>query len=338
MKTANLLSRVEATLQKYKMLIPGDRILIACSGGPDSVALAYLLKELASRMNLRLALLHFDHRLRKESAKDLQFVRLLASRLRLPFYGGRAQKVSSSKTKNVSPEEKARELRYAFFRSVARRTGIRKVALAHHKDDQAETVLMRLVQGTGLRGLQGIRPVVREGGVSYFRPLIELTRQELRRFLAAKRIRYREDPTNRSLRFLRNRVRHRLLPLLEKEFNPRVGDLLARLAETASRELKGLEDWVGKRWRIFVESKKNGTLRLDRDLFLFLPETLQFRILDRALQSLDRRSGLDFKSWGTLREGFRRGRVRMTLPRDLDLNLTAKKLFVRVCLRQGSEK
>lgn len=327
------------------MLVPGERILAACSGGADSAALAYLLKELAPSFRLRWALVHFDHGLRKESPEDFKFVRALARKLQIPFYGGRAGKTLDSKEKNISPEEKARELRYEFFRKVAKKTKIRKIALAHHKDDQAETVLMRILQGTGLRGLQGIRPVVKVEGVTYLRPLFEISRAELRRYLRAGRIGFREDPTNRSPRYLRNRVRRQLLPLLEKKFNPKIRDLLVRLAQTASLELEGLEEWVEKHWKGFLESRRNGTLRFDRELFLLLPEALQFRIVDRTLRSLHGHSGLDFKSWQTLQEGFRKGRVRVTLPRGLDLNLTSKRLLIQRikagtphCLRPRRER
>ena len=338
LKMDSLFSRIEGTLQKHRMISPGERILVACSGGADSAALFHLLRELALKRKIRLALVHFDHGLRKESAKDFRFVRELARQFGIPFYGGRAKRALYQKEKHLSPEEKARELRYDFFFKTAKKTRIRKIALGHHQDDQAETVLMRILQGTGLRGLQGIRPVAQSKGVTYLRPLIEVTRAELREYLGARRLPYREDGTNRSLRFLRNRVRHLLLPLLEREFNPKIRNLLVHLARTVSVELKGLEDWVGRHWKLFMESQRDGTLQLDRELFLFLPEALQFRILDQALHSLDRRSGLDFSSWEVLQAGFRKGRVRMTLPRNLDLSLTKKKLLVRVCLRPGSEK
>ncbi len=322
-----LLSRLEATIKKYRMFSPGERVLVACSGGADSIALLYLLKEIAPRRKLRLSLIHFDHALRKESKQDLQFVRHLAKKFRLPFYAGKTGK--ALRNKSFSPEEKARERRYEFFSKIAKRTKIRKIVLAHHRDDQAETVLMRLLQGTGPRGLQGIRPVVKNRGVTFVRPLMEVTRAELRQFLKSRRLSYREDKTNRSLRFLRNRIRHRLLPFLEKEFNPKIRDLLPRLAESVNSELEGLDEWVQKKWRAFLSAKTNGVVHFDRGLFLLLPEALQFRLLDRVLHAMDFQSGLNSESWDKFKAGLEKGRFRFTLPRKIDLLFTPKALSLK---------
>ena len=322
-----ILSRIEATLQKYGMFSQGGRLLMACSGGPDSVVLSHVLMKLAPRLGLRPALLHFDHALRKGSEKDREFVRKLAKRFHVPFYSARRGKRSFGK--ELSPEEGARKLRYEFFEKVAKRTGIRKIALGHHRDDQAETVLMRLLQGTGPRGLQGIRPVLKRNGVTYLRPLIEVGRAEILEFLRRNKAAFRKDPTNHSPRYLRNRVRHRLLPLLEREYNPRTREILIRLAETASAESAGLDEWVRNRLKNFIRRRKNGTLWLKRDLFLSLPGPLQFRILDHVLRMMNPLSGLDFKSWLRLEAGLKSGRYRTSLPRNLDLALTPKALSVR---------
>ena len=325
----NILSGVLATLQKYKMVSPREKILVACSGGADSVALLLILNELAPLLKIRLTVLHFDHGLRKESAQDLKFVKGLARRRRLPFYSARRKKVEPLLKKNLSPEEAAREARYLFFKTIAKKTGVRKIALGHHRDDQAETVLMRLIQGTGLRGLQGMRPVMKKDGLILVRPLMEVGRAELREFLKGRSISFRKDPTNRSPRFLRNRIRHRLLPLMEREFNPRIRESLIRLARTTLAESQGLDVWTRKNWRTFIRSRKNGTVQLRRGTFLSLPDALQFRVLDQVLHWADPQSGLDFKSWEALAGGLRKGRYRVNLPRNLDLCLTSKTLSIQ---------
>jgi len=324
-----LLSKVEATLRKHQMVFPGERILIACSGGADSVALFHLMKELALRLGIRLGLLHFDHALRRGSARDFSFVRRLARKSRVPFYGARRRFRGTTAEKNLSPEEAARKARYEFFQKVAGEKRIRKIALGHHKDDRAETVLMRLIQGTGLRGLQGIRPTVKIGGITFIRPLLQLTRSEICAFLKKHSIPYREDPSNRSRRFLRNRIRHRLLPILEREFNPGIQESLIRLAETTQAESAGLDLWTRQNWKSYIRSQRNGSLRLVRDAFLALPGPLQFRVLDQILRHADPGSGLDFKSWERMEEGIRKGRYRVSLPRNLDLTLTLKKFSVK---------
>lgn len=311
------------------MLTPGERLLVACSGGADSVALFHLLRGLAPGLRIHLSLLHFDHALRPGSARDLEFVRKMAKRFHVPFYGARRKVKPRPADKNLSPEEAARERRYDFFERTAKKTRIRKIALAHHRDDQAETVLMRIVQGTGLRGLQGMRPVVQRNGLTLIRPLFEATRLQIREFLKEQSIAHREDPTNRSEKFLRNRIRRRLLPLLEKEFNPQIRESLCRLAETTACESTGIDNWVKENWKTYVHSPRNGTVRLRRDPFLLLPPALQFRLFDQILRQLDSRSGLDFNSWGRMEEGLKKGRYRATLPRKIDLNLTPQKLLIR---------
>ncbi|MBI4115481.1 MAG: tRNA lysidine(34) synthetase TilS [Candidatus Omnitrophica bacterium] len=325
----NLLSRIESTIQKHSMVTPGERILVACSGGADSIALFHLLGKLAPRLKLRLNLLHFDHALRKGSEKDLEFVRMIARKAKAPFYGKRRKANQVVFQKGLSPEESARESRYQFFEAVAKKTRIRKIALGHHLDDQAETVLMRMIQGTGLRGLQGIRPVMKRGRLTLIRPLIELSRKEIREFLKERKIRYREDETNRSQRFLRNRIRHLLIPLLEEEFNPQIREALGRLAETVTQESAGLDDWIKNAWKKYLRSRRNGTVWLDREAILLLPAMLQFRLLDYFLHLVDPRSGLDYEAWGRIEEGLRKRRFRISLPRSLDLLLTPKKLTIK---------
>ena len=342
-----LFSRVEAASAKYQMFKPGERVLVACSGGADSVALFYLLKKLSSGadspsgptaregrrpgrpyIKIHLALVHYDHALRPASSRDFQFVRALARKTKTPFYGGVRDPKKGILRKGLSPEEAARNLRYDFFKSVCRKTGISKIALGHHRDDQAETVLMRILQGTGLRGLQGIRPVVKLKGMTLVRPLVEISRQEIRNALRREYIRFREDRSNRSRKFLRNRIRQRLLPLLEKEFNPKIRESLCRLAETTMRESAGLDDWTRRHGKNFLRSRRNGTLTLARAPFLSLPNALQFRVLDQLVRLLHPASGLSFDAWSRIEQGFGRGRFRATLPQRLDLVLTPKKLTI----------
>lgn len=185
---------------------------------------------------------------------------------------------------------------------------------------------MRLLQGTGLRGLQGMRPIIQKEGVTYIRPLLHLSRAEILGFLKENSFAYRKDPTNLSPHFLRNRIRHELLPLLERKFNPRMREILIRLAETARIETAGWDEWAKDHWRNFIRYRKNGTVRLHRDSFLSLPPSLQFRVLDHALRAFDPESGLNFKSWERIEAGLKKRRFRMSLPRNLDLALTPQTL------------
>ena len=213
------------------LLKPGDRVLAAVSGGPDSVCLAHLVKKLAERRPMGLRLVHFDHGLRAGSKRDALFVRSLGRRLGVPVTVERLPVRATARREGRTLEEAGRRLRYLALARLARRARCNKVATGHQLDDQAEQLLLHLLRGASLKGLAGIprrRPLA--PGVEVVRPLLGLTRREVLDYLAYHRLRYRSDPTNRSTRFTRNWVRLRLLPLLESK-NPQVRERLAALAE-----------------------------------------------------------------------------------------------------------
>ncbi|HEY1218522.1 MAG: tRNA lysidine(34) synthetase TilS [Bryobacteraceae bacterium] len=225
-----VLQRVAQTIERYGMFRPHQRAGVAVSGGADSVCLLEVLRELAARWQLSLAVLHLDHGLRgEESRQDAEFVRALAGRLELPFILARAELGSAA----GNLEEVAREARLQFFREQIAAGAVDSVALGHTRSDQAETVLFRFLRGAGTAGLAGIRPVTGDGIV---RPLIDITRAEIEAFLRARGIAWREDSTNSSARFARNRIRHTLLPQLALEWNPALEETLAKTADWALAE------------------------------------------------------------------------------------------------------
>jgi tRNA(Ile)-lysidine synthase len=225
-----VLQRVAQTIERYGMFRPRQRAGVAVSGGADSVCLLEVLRELASRWQLSLAVLHLDHGLRgEESWQDAEFVRALAVRMELPFILRRAELGRAA----GNLEEAAREARLRFFREQIAAGAVDSVALGHTRSDQAETVLFRFLRGAGTAGLAGIRPVTGEGIV---RPLLEVTRSETEAFLRTRGIAWREDSTNASTRFARNRIRHSLLPQLAREWNPALEATLAKTADWALAE------------------------------------------------------------------------------------------------------
>ena len=212
------------------MIVPGDRVLAALSGGPDSVALVALLLKLREEMPLEVRLAHFNHRLRDEAGDDERFVRDLADRWVLPSTAGSADVRSYASRGKVNLEEAGRDLRYRFLRQAAAAAGATKIATGHTMTDQAETVLMRLMRGTGLAGLAGIAPVVPGPPCPIVRPLLALAGPDLRAWLDAEGLPFREDASNRDCRFLRNRIRAELLPELARRYEPQIVAHLARLA------------------------------------------------------------------------------------------------------------
>lgn len=222
---SNLLQQVAATISRYNMLEPDSAVIVAVSGGPDSVCLLHALRELKIRIA---GIAHVNHKLRGEDSEaDERFVAELAGRLGLPFHSIAAPCSAGNL------EQTARRARAAFFNNLLSRGLAQKIALGHTRDDQAETVLFRMLRGSGLAGLAGILPVTAEGVI---RPLIGVTRDDVEAFLRERRIPWREDASNREPRFSRNRIRRDLLPRLKEEWNPRLAEVLAHMADLAYEE------------------------------------------------------------------------------------------------------
>lgn len=245
-----MIAQIRATILRYAMLRPGDRVGVGVSGGSDSVALLLILKELSELEGLSLTVLHFNHCLRgAESDNDEQFVAALAGRLQLPFFSGREDVAGVARAQHWNLEDAARRLRYGFFSAMVAEARIDRVAVAHTADDQAETVLARVLRGTGPAGLAAIYPV--NGHV--VRPLLEVRRTELREYLQNLGQSWREDATNSDRSRLRARLRHEVLPVIERELQPAIVTHLGRLA-TMSREDEAF-------WKALTRERVNALIK-----------------------------------------------------------------------------
>ena len=300
-------------IRRHELLKAGDRVGIAVSGGVDSVALLRLMLELRQELGIVLSVVHFNHQLRgAESNGDENFVAALARHHKLEFHCGSGDVRSYAAEKHLSLEAAARALRYNYFRRLLKDGTLTRIATAHTLDDQAETVLLRVVRGAGTRGLAGIYPklsvsVRQEQGNNssssnsapqkkapafIVRPLLATRRKELETYLASLKQDWREDSSNRDLRHARNRVRHGILPRLERNLNPEVREALAETAEIARAE----EDyWTGEVARILPSLWKNQTTQgtLNRAALAGLPLALQRRVVRAASESLGLR--LEFR-------------------------------------------
>ena len=212
---------------------PGERVGVAVSGGADSVALLLLLLELREKLGIVPSVVHFNHKLRgKTSDADEDFVAKLAAKHKLEFHSASADVGKKAKKERANLEDAARRARYDYFRSLVDSGVCNRIAVAHTADDQAETVLAHILRGTGLAGLGGIHPKA----PPVFRPLLNLRRAELRAYLRHKKQSWREDATNRDTKRLRARIRKKLLPLLEKQFQPAIVEHLTTLAQLARED------------------------------------------------------------------------------------------------------
>jgi len=264
------MNKFEETIKKHGLIRKGDKILIGVSGGPDSLALLLQLFRLKTKLGLTLHVAHLDHGLRKDSASDALFVKKWAKKLNIPISITRLN--PNLIKKKGSLEELCRQARLDFFIKTAKSIKANKIALGHNLDDQAETVLMRLLRGTGLYGLSGISPIRKIQGATFIRPLLETPRLEIDKFLKRKKIKARIDSTNKEEVFYRNKIRHNLLPLLKKQYNKNIVEVLANLAESASYDYEYL-DQAAKR------SLKGNSLRLNiKEVMKLHPAILRLKI------------------------------------------------------------
>jgi tRNA(Ile)-lysidine synthase len=224
MKT--MLEKVRKALRKYSMVAPGEKVLVAVSGGADSMALLYSLYWLRKEFDISLAIAHLDHGIRQDTAEDLRIVRSAAEDLGLEMVYDRVDAPALAKREKLNLEEAARRLRRDFLLRASQDLGAQKIALGHTRTDLAETVLLHLLRGAGPAGLRGFLPV----SPPFIRPLIFLSREETRDFCRAHGIPFRDDPTNWDRKILRNAIRLELLPWL-KRHNPRAEEALARAAQ-----------------------------------------------------------------------------------------------------------
>ena len=208
----DLIGKVRATVQKYRMLLEGDTVIVWVSGGVDSVVLLHVLMLLRDEYDLSLVVAHLDHGIRgEESRREGDFVRDLAQGRSLRFEAAVADVPVLAKKQRITLQEAAREARYRYYEEIRKKYNAQRVATGQTADDQAETILIRVIRGTGLRGLKGIPPV--RGGV-YIRPLIETSRQEVERFASSEGLSFVTDSSNIKDIYLRNKVRHDLIPHL----------------------------------------------------------------------------------------------------------------------------
>jgi tRNA(Ile)-lysidine synthase len=280
-----LFAAVRAYVRRHRMLAGGDVVLVAVSGGADSIALLHVLHALAPADRLRLHVAHVDHGLRPESGADAAFVRTVGERLGIPV-----DVLPVTVPAGGSLEARAREVRYAALEAAADRLGATRIALGHTADDQAETVLMRLLEGAGVRGVAGIPPV--RGRI--IRPLLGVRRGALRAELERAGLAWVEDPTNRDPKFFRNRVRHEILPLLEDAVAGDVADRLRRVAAAARDAVEAL-DQVAAGELARLARREDAAIVLPLAALRALPPSVAAEVLRRAAGELGARAPL--RAW-----------------------------------------
>jgi tRNA(Ile)-lysidine synthase len=320
----NIFEKILRAVRNYDMFKPGDTVLVAVSGGPDSVFLLIALKFLQKKLRLRrIVVCNLDHGIRAgESGADSFFVEKMAEDAGLGFIHKKVN-IPASKPKNISVEEAAREQRYKFFAAAAQTAKANVIATGHTLDDQAETVLMRIIKGASLKGLVGISPVRHEGALRVVRPLFELEKKEIEKYLDDRSIEYRIDSTNLEPVYFRNVVRKEILPGLEKH-NPRLKRALCNLAEHLREDFEFIRDAKGKVGALGKE------IRL-KDIAV-QPKAIQKEIMRDLLESAGGEvKRLSFRHWKELEHLIsRKGKgSSVDLPGDIRVTRTSASLVFR---------
>lgn len=319
---ATILDQVRLTIQRYKLVGVGEKVVVGVSGGPDSLALLSCLLELRDEFGFSLHVAHLDHCLRENSAQEAAYVKRLAEEWGLPATVEARDVRAFQQEHKLSLEEAAREVRYRFLREVARAVGAAKIAVGHQADDQAETLLLNLLRGSGLTGLKAMLPH-REGII---RPLLFITREEIEAYCREKGLVPCRDPSNLDKSYRRNKIRHELIPWLAREFNPAIIRVLARTATLLAEEEAFFEELTRENLGKVIKEQGRGYLKLDGERLLGLPAALERRVLRAAVASLG--GGVEFHHVEQLRSILRAGSGALSLPRGLQARVSHRLLFL----------
>lgn len=278
-----LIVKIKKTVEKYNMIQPGDRIIVGVSGGADSICLLDILNLLRHEFSLTLIIAHINHGIRNREAEiEARFVRIKAFYKKLPFEQLSVSVPTIAREKNLSIEQTGRNVRNHFFKDLLQKYQAQKIALGHHADDQVETILMRIIRGSGLRGLTGIPPVRN----CFIRPLIECSRQEVEAYCRRRKIAYCVDSSNRKPMYLRNKIRNQLIPLLARQYNPSICNHLLKLQTIIQDEFDFLEEVTEECYWKAIKKELTYAIILDSKEMSKWPVALQRRVIRKGLRFL----------------------------------------------------
>ncbi len=277
------LGKVSSFIKKHCLLVQGDTIVVAVSGGPDSLCLLHLLYRMRDELDLKLVVAHLNHGLRPEAAREAQGVKKLSESLAVKFETKKVDVKRLKKEFGISEEEAGRKARYELFFEVARRYEASVIALGHHLDDQSETVLLNIIRGTGVDGLAGMLPLRIRKKVKLIRPLLCLRRAEIEAYCRDHGLQPFTDSSNLETDYTRNKLRLELIPRLEEDYNPRIREALFNLAALAAEDRRMLRNLALKKY-LQLSRSRTGKTYIARQALLGLPGALQGRVLHYALK------------------------------------------------------
>ena len=287
MNVKELIRTINHTLKSHNLFPENSRILVACSGGPDSMALLYLLQDIATHRHTtyKIGVAIVDHCIRPESKDEVLWLKHQVEELGLPFYSTTFDVPRLSKEYKKSEETIGRQVRYQWLTEIARSEGYDYISVAHHKDDQAESILAHIIRGSGLNGLTGMSVVHSEYAIPVVRPLLDVTKENLLAYIGTKQISYCVDSTNDDVRYQRNRIRHRIIPELEA-VNPAVVDAIVRLGSSVNEDVMVISDLTARTFDKLVSIGKD-EVRISRRALRQEPLAIQRRLWQRLVSTID---------------------------------------------------
>lgn len=287
MNVKALVRTVNHTLKSHNLFPENSRILVACSGGPDSMALLHLLQDIAMHRHTtyEVGVAIVDHCIRPESKDEVLWLQHQVEELGLPFYSATFDVPRLSKEYKKSEETIGRQVRYQWLNEIAQSEGYDYISVAHHKDDQAESILAHIIRGSGLNGLTGMAVVQSEYAIPVVRPLLDVTKENLLAYIGTKHISYCVDSTNEDVRYQRNRIRHRIIPELEA-VNPAVVDAIVRLGSSVNEDVMVISDLTSRTFDKLVSIGKD-EVSISRRALRQEPLAIQRRLWQRLVSTID---------------------------------------------------
>ena len=267
--------RVLETIAKYKLINPKDKILVAVSGGPDSISLLNILNKNKEILQIDLYVAHINHQIRKEADDDEAYVKKYCEKNNIVFFSKRIEVIKYANNNKIGLEEAGRKVRYEFLEQIYETKGINKIAIAHNKNDKAETVIMNIIRGSGISGLKGIEPIRGK----YIRPLIECQRDEIEEYCKIHNLQPRIDKTNFINDCTRNKIRNEVIPYIRENFNSNIIETIIRLSETAIETEAFVNEEVEKQFKVIMLQKEEKRIILDLKKFNNLDMLLKKKIL-----------------------------------------------------------
>lgn len=262
-------------IKKNNLIRENDKILVAVSGGPDSICLLNILYNLKERLKIELYVAHVNHLIRKEAKSDAEFVKEFCDSKNIEFFYKECDVKEKAQTEKISTEEAGRNARYEFFEEIANKYNINKIAIGHNKNDLAETLIMNILRGTGT---QGLKAILNKNG-KYIRPLLDVDREKIEEYCEKNNLKPRIDLTNFENNYTRNKIRNIVIPYVKKEFNPNIVETLTRLSQIATEEQDFINLEVEKAYKKILLSEESENIKISGKKFVEIHTAIQKRTI-----------------------------------------------------------